>query len=286
MKDTILETAAFLQTRWTTLLTTHRATIQARIDMERQLFHRFGEQGRYALHAWRENTDVSDLFKSLLALLVRRFEQELARSNGGAVPAVDVPMQEAYGEEPRFRDHNELSLDEYQLLVIEHAQQRSLVTVAERLLERYTPEAARAAALAEAAARVSHYFDPPSWKRGPTHIEDRGRVRVIERTLYWESFSSWQASYNERNSIVARVEDMALMLREQGVGELIGMTAELRQFGMNGQYSSRRKIAAGPGLTLVLFRDKIEWQFTPQALDAVQIAIASLSNPDEAAAAA
>lgn len=279
MKETILECATFLQTHWLTILGTYRATLQARVDMERQLLHRFGESGRYALTDWKENTDLSDIFKSFTALLVRRFEQELCHANDGAVPTVTVDAQFGYGKEPSYRDHHDLGLDEFNLLVIEHAEKRSLVAVAEHLLERFTPEAARAAALTEAAARVKHYFEPPRWKSTATHIEDRGRIRVISRTLYWESFESWVASYNERNSIVARIEDMALLLVAQGVPGTIQLTNELSAFARSGHYSSRRKMTAGPGLTLVLFRDKIEWQFSPQALDAVQIAIATLAEP-------
>lgn len=287
MRDLILDTARELQTHFETMLRVYRATVEARIDAEKRLRARFGEKGRYCFNRWDEKTDIKDVFLALSGVLVDVLGHQLSRVNAGVVPKIGFRMEEIYGKEPRYCDHEgDETLDEFELLVIAHAEKRSLVTLAEHLLERFPPERARSAALQEAADRVRAYFAPPRWASGPARIDDRGRVRVMETSVYWETFESWQMNSGQRNEAFLRVKDMQQLLEEQGLHGPVETTPELHRLWRDGRYSSRCKVPAGTGLTLVLFKDKIEWQFEPSTLDALQIALATQQDAGSPAKAA
>lgn len=287
LQTNVRQAAALLQAVWERYVAAISASLTTKAAAAKELAAAFPEWGKYALNDWKNDPKEKEVFNDLLRCLVEAMTRELRAA--GLAPEIDLDSEEIYGEVKSYRDFCEEnedawldhdSLEQYARYCMQHAATRSIPAVAETLLQQFTPEKAKAAALAQAVERVTRYLSP-RWG-GVPEIKDRGRVKVIEAGLS-TNFDRWQVDHSSRSLIARTVQDMSVLLSQSGV-DAIESSHALCMFANRGDYTSRMAIPCGPGLTLVFFKGRVEFQFAPATLDALQIAMAPYLHQDAQAA--
>lgn len=276
IRTPVLDHATRLQAIWESFVTSTSAALDARSTAQAALVD-IAPDRAYALSKWDVTNHDQQVFSSLVDLLISFLRGQLARQ--GYSPIIELDEAEIYGQPPDFRSFVDNftgssgdSLLEFSRVRIAYAGTRSLLEIANNLLEQFTPANARAAALSQAATHLDQYFRPSRDSRDP--IVDRGRVKVMSRYLGTYSSNPWEMTHGARTLIHEVVQHIRLLLTEVGLPEAVQASHALSMTLATGSYSSRQCVPCGPGLTLVFFKGRIEYHFQPAVLDALQIAIA------------
>lgn len=275
IRTPVLERATQLQAIWDSYVTTTHAALRAKsaaIDTLLQL----SSDRPYALSNWKISDNGQQFFSSLVDLLVTFLRRQLARQ--GYSPKIELDDRAIYGEPPDFRSFSDSftgattdMLHEFACGNMTHAGTRSLLDVANQLLDEFTPDKARKTALSQSAACLDHYFRP--YSGASDRIVDRGRSKVISRHLATYTSDPWEMTHASRTLIHEVVDHIRLLLADAGLPDAVQHTHSLSMTLARGSYASRQSVQCGPGLTLVFFKQRIEYHFQPSVLDALQIAI-------------
>jgi hypothetical protein len=276
----IIEQAKLLDSQWQIMLAMLHQSLTQKVLAEKTLVKVFGDRGRYCFSGWNVETGkLSKTFESMADILIESLCKNL-RAKTGCAPTIDYAYDQdhAYGEEPSYTDvvkDDDRQIESYHLAIVEYARTRSLEAYAASLIEAYSVEKATTLALGEASACVNEYFQPPRWKPANPQpvlaktVKDR---LVLETDTYWNSYDSWRMNSGCRNRLYKLGNAVATLLGAAGKGDSIEISREFRALVNQGHYSSRERIDCGPGLFLVLFKDKIQFHFLPDVLEALQIA--------------
>ena len=273
----IIEQAKLLDSQWQIMLAMLHQSLTQKVLAEKTLVKAFGDRGRYCFSGWNvETSKLSKTFESMADILIESLCKSL-RASTGCAPTIDYAYSQdnAYGEEPSYNDvvkGNDRQIESYYLAIVEYAQKRSLVAYATSLVEAYSTEKATALALAEAAACVKSYFAPPHWQKEPVLAKTVKDRLVLESSTYWDSYESWRLNSGARIRLYKLGYAIQALLSDMGKGDSIEFSREFRVLVDQGWYSSRERVDCGPGLFLVLFKDKIQFHFLPSVLEALQIA--------------
>ncbi len=263
MTHPILELAQALQQQWLATLHALRAGHQARCAIHDALVAAGGDLAGCALRDWRADVPTRKVFGELR--LVLQFALDRHVKALGAHTNVCVAQFDSFEDEREDYDAE-----------LTAAAERSLVVIAERALDHYSPENAMALALREAADAVNQYFTPAYSHIPATAVLTRGERRVLTHWLPTDGYTDWELSWNGAEHLAKVVRGIAQLLghseqaeavHEQSV-QLAVKTITARR------YSSRMRLALGPGVHLVFFKKDVEYHFTPAALEALQLAIA------------
>lgn len=273
----IIEQAKLLDSQWQIMLALLHQNLTQKVLAEKTLTKAFGDRGRYCFNGWSVETGkLGRTFESMADILIESLCKDL-RAKTGCAPTIDYAYDQAnaYGEEPSYNDvvkDDDSRIESYHLAIIEYARTRSLEAYAASLIETFSVEKATTLALAEAAACVNEYFSPPRWKSEPVLAKTIKDRLVLETDTYWDSYDSWRMNSGHRSRLYKLGEAMGVLLAAAGKDEAIALNREFNSLVNHGHYSSRERIDCGPGLFLILFKDKIQFHFLPDALEALQVA--------------
>lgn len=286
IRPSVLERAGQLQAIWEGYVNSTASALEARRQAQSILME-IAPDRYYALSGWDLKVKGSKLFGSLVELLKDFMQDQMARN--GYRPNIEADDEPMYGEPQSYREFadaytgpSHLSLEAYAFVEVAHARTRSIVQVAQAWLDYYSPDRAREAALAQAAGAANDYFNP-SW-RGATQIKSRGPWKVISMPFDTGYSDPWEMAFGARAVIYKALDSMQVLLAEAGMPGAIAITHPMRGVLRDGRYASRQSIPCGTGLTLIFFKGRLEFQFAPAVLDALQIAIAQHSARPAAAA--
>lgn len=274
MTHPVLTLATFLQTQWLAALAAIRIAHEAHQAMKGRLIETCGEQGSYVLSDWETRVPLKKLFGDFADEIERAMSSELRRI--GFPAQVSLTDFDTYGQEPQFCDSSERDLGAFFLQELAHAESRSLLVLAEQMVERFSPERARLASLEEAACRVFAYFAGSAWKPRPVQIVERRGKKVLSHHIYCETYSPWRMNHGGRDELGAVIDGMRLLLADVERGHSVqSNNGELAQLLAHGRFESRMSVEVGPALSLVFFKEKIEFHFAPDVLDLLQASIAT-----------
>lgn len=273
----ILDQAKLLDSQWQIMLASMHQSLTLKTQVEKTLIENFGDQGRYCISGWDiESGKLSRVFHSMADIIIRSLTSSLQTSTGCA-PTIEYSHEQenTYGEEPSYRDlakHRDFPMEAYHLAVIDYARTRSIEAYATSLIAAYSPEKATALALSEAACVVNDYFARPHWKKEPVIAKSIKDRLVLEADVYWDSYDSWRLGTGCRTRLFKLMTAMCALLHSAGQQGAIYSTEDFSFLANHGRYTSRERFECGPGLDLVVFKDKIQFHFQPGALEAIQIA--------------
>lgn len=261
---------------WTSFINAHLTTLKQKKALEQKLAAVAGRTGEYVLSSWDVEANLCDIYSRHFKLIVEHFTLLLCAEG----PAPDIDIKDFINwEEPTSRqdvDGFDTTKDSH-LMLAEHAATLDLRIATEHLLTRLSPERAQAQALEQAAARIQIDFEDGPYSRRIVPIEERGGRKVMSVRRYFNDYSPWTMTRGDRAKLHRMVEDLRTLLRSADNHD-IHCTDALRGLVELGQFSSREKFDAGPGLDIVTFKEKIEFRFQPRTLDALQIAMSSHAN--------
>lgn len=166
--------------------------------------------------------------------------------------------------------------------VVAYARSLSFEDMGERVAADYNEDSLLDHALREAATTINEYLKPHAWTRG-SHIKERGSKRIIERPITPDPYTNqWQLTWSNKQRLV-EVLGTLLTFADDVVpglctGEIRAAQAQIDE----GSYHSRMRVALGPQVELVFFKDKVEWVFDAEALQDLMIQLRTHAVPSEA----
>lgn len=263
MSQPILDLAYALQTQWRAALGALRAAHEARTAIHAAVVAAGGELAGCALRDWRSEVSTRALFSELRQVLQFALDRQV-KAQGAHT---DVSLSQF--------DDWDLERGDY-LAELDAAAERSLVAIAERALEHYSPENAMALALREAADEVNRYFTPAYSHVPATAVLTRGDRRVLTHWLPTDGYTEWELSWNGAEHLAKVVRAIAQLLTQSEQADAVQAHAVQAAISTISErrYSSRMRLPLGPGVQLVFFKKDVEYHFTPAALEALQLAIA------------
>lgn len=263
MSQPILDLAHALQTQWIATLQALRVAHIARTSIHAALVSAGGDFAGGALREWRSDVSTRKLFGELRLVLQFALDRQVKAC--GAHTNVSLTQFDEWEKVP----------DDY-LAELDAAAGQSLVSIAERALEHYSPANAMALALREAADEVNRYFTPPRSDIPSKIVLTRGDRRVLSHYLSTDGYTDWELSWTGAEHLAKVVRCIAQLLSQSEQADAIGDHAvQVALNTINGRrYSSRMRLPLGPGVQLVFFKKDVEYHFTPAALEALQLAIA------------
>ena len=229
IRTPVLERATQLQAIWDSYVTTTHAALRAKsaaIDTLLQL----SSDHPYALSNWKISDNGQQFFSSLVDLLVTFLRSQLARQ--GYSLTIELDDHAIYGEPLDFRSFSDSFtgpttdiLHEFACGNMTYAGTRSILDVANQLLDDFTPDKARKTALSQSASYLDTYFRPAYGHKD--HIIDRGRVKVISRHLATYARDAWEMTHASRTLIHEVVDHARLLLAEAGLPDAVQRTHSL-----------------------------------------------------------
>lgn len=262
-----------IQSCWARFVASHRAALIEKQSLESELSALAGTMGPYALSEWDVDAKLRRIYSSHVDLIIENFKRQLAAF--GPAPEIEKDGLSNWTDPMSYQDFTTGKRDDlhaYRIVEVEHAANIDLTVVAERLINKLSPEDAINQAVSQAADRIQSCFEQGPHSSRTVNIEERGGMKIISTRRYVDPYEPWRLSIGDRSKILRLIQDLRTVLNAAGNDD-VHLTADIRSLTEVGRFSSREKFEAGPGLEICMFKEKIEFRFASRTLDAVQIAM-------------
>ena len=244
-----------------------------------------GVSGDFRVRLWDSPSNLESLFESLLNVLDGALQMHLARLDV-VVPTYQVATynewtaddddddDESYSRVTRrgrrsgrrgFRNFAERA---------DYARTRSFARVAEAMWKDLNPESAAAASLVEAAQRVQNYFGRN--RSESRQVVHRGPNRVLSQYVPRDHYNAWHLSYDAERLLGGIFQDIRTLLASTSQPDAVTshcIEAACATLSSR-RYESRQRLVIGGGLQLVFFKESIEYIFSAEAFEALQVSLA------------
>ena len=275
MDSPITAAAKQLQKAWEQTINAVAAGRAAKGVVEASCRIEFCPNDHIYLSEWDVEPDISKLFANFVRLLDASARRYLSRE--GITLAYDI---DSFYTWPEGREHrHRCGFSEWYDAQLEAARGVSLVDLGTKLSAHLAPENARQIAITQAADFIFNEFRPErGYIKDDKVIESRGDRRIIHTRIWNDSYdSAWKLSHSCIERICKTIKGFQTLLDASSSPEAVSDTsvnAAIHALQMRG-YSSRWKLPIGPQVELLFFKEKLEYIFSSEAMNALQVAMQS-----------